>query len=200
MYKICFFLFYLLAGLDLAAQQKDSLVQRQLIIPPEQHSSAGAKNQVVLNASGLIHVKKGDIFEIEPNVDYPVRKLHFLRGVFKTLGIGALAYQANQSLHPFDGNVSKMNRQQEGPKSILPLLGIGLALSYPDFAGNKNKSNPCLRYLFYNRDSVLISQQIVRLHKRTHLPISVKIKQDGYMKILLTDNSAIRGLLYRFGS
>jgi hypothetical protein len=49
----------------------------------------------------------------------------------------------------------------------MPSLGLGLALSYPDFVGKHNKSKPYLKCLLYGKDSTLISQKIVRLNKKS---------------------------------
>jgi hypothetical protein len=189
MRKVYFLLFLLLMGTIVSAQRKETIHQRQLVIPPTHNVRLQSKGETTFNESGLIPVKKGDSIFIQPDVIYPAKKHNMLRGVIKTLGLGALAYQANKTLHPFQGTTDKGNVNQQGNKSFIPALGVGLALSYPEFAGKHSKSKPYLKYLLYGKDSTLISQKIVQLNKKTRHPITGKVEKDGYLKVLLADNS-----------
>jgi hypothetical protein len=185
MHKIYFLFFLLLMGTTVFAQRKGTIHQRQIIIPPAQNTQVHSKAGTTFNESGFIPVKKGDSIFIQPDVVYPAKDHHILRGVFKTLGLGALAYQTNKTLHPFGGEGTV---NQQANQSIIPSLGIGFALSYPDFAGKPNKSNLYLRFLLYGKDSVPVAQKTVRLNKKTSIPIKGEVEKDGYIKVILTDN------------
>lgn len=99
-------------GTTVFAQRKGTIYQRQIIIPPAQNIQIHSKAEAIFNESGLIPIKKGDSIFIQPDIIYPVKKHHILRGVIKTLGLGALAYQTNKTLHPFQGNADKSNASQ----------------------------------------------------------------------------------------
>ncbi len=132
--------------------------------------------------SGLIPVKAGEVIEVQPNITLPRKQHRFLLGIAKTLGIGALTYHANKKLQP--GSNSKFGSNNANP-GILPAVGLGLAAGLPDIIkGIKKQPQPFLKYYFYNKNRVLISQEVRQLNKK-HKPILQPVTTDGFVQVVL---------------
>jgi hypothetical protein len=132
--------------------------------------------------SGLIPVKAGEVLSILPNVTIPPKQHRLLVGIAKTLGIGALAYQANKTLQPVTG--TKLG-SSKGKPSVLPAIGLGVAVGLPSMIkGLKKQPQPFLRYSFYNNDKTLVTQQIRQLNSKQK-PILQPVPSDGFVQVVL---------------
>lgn len=171
---------FLLVCLASNAQNQAVTKERNISVSPNSSTWLNSKASEPLNLSGFIPIMQGEEFKIASNISLAPKGTHFFRGLLKTAGIFALTYQVQKY-----SNGGKLKSSTQSSSTLIPSIGMGLAVGLPDMLKGLKNKKVYLQYSLYNKDTSLIGFQKFLLNKKNIAPIFGKASVDGYLKIMV---------------